>query len=56
MKNTKRKYIVFVASEQVDNEITYNQAFELANKAHEIGFIDVNLDDGYILEPFKNLI
>ena len=56
MKNTKRKYIVFVAGVQVDNELTYNQAFELANKAHEIGFIDVNLDEGYILEPFKNLI
>ena len=54
--NTERKYIVFVAGVQVDNELTYNQAFELANKAHEIGFIDVNLDDGYILEPFKNLI
>ena len=54
--NTERKYIVFVAGVQVDDELTFDQAFELANKAYEIGFTDVHLDDGYIMEPLKNLI
>ena len=54
--NTERKYIVFVAGVQVDDELTFNQAFELATKAHEIGLTDDHLDDGYILEPLKNLI
>ena len=54
--NTERKYIVFVAGVQVDDELTFNQAFELATKALDIGFTEVDLDAGYILEPLKNLI
>ena len=52
----KEKYIVFVTGVKVDDELTFDQAFELANKAYEIGFTDVHLDDGYIMEPLKNLI
>ena len=55
--NTERKYIVFVAGVQVDDELTFNQAFELAYDAYEIGFINcIQVDNGYISELFENLL
>lgn len=53
----KEKYTVFVAGVKVDDELTFDQAFELAYEAYEIGFINcVSLDNGYVDEPFENLL
>ena len=54
--NTERKYIVFVAGVQVDDELTFDQAFELANKAYEIGCTNIERDNGYISEPLQTLL
>ena len=51
----KEKYTVFVAGVEVDDKLKFDQAFELAHKAHEIGFTNIVLDNGYVAEPFENL-
>ena len=53
----KEKYTVFVAGVKVGWELTFDQAFELAHEAHEIGFTNcIQLDNGYISELFENLL
>lgn len=53
----KEKYTLFVAGVKVDDQLTFNQAFELAYEAYEIGFINcIQLDNGYISELFENLL
>ena len=53
----KEKYTLFVAGVKVDDQLTFNQAFELAYEAYQIGFINcIQLDNGYISELFENLL
>jgi hypothetical protein len=51
----EEKYTVFVAGVKVDDKLKFDQAFELAYKAYEIGFTNIVLDNGYLMEPFENL-